>query len=150
MYARRGFVVAGIALLLACQDSSGPSAALSLRQIAGTWDLSEYALMLVSDTTVQVDLKAAAELSVTLTIGASGAATAVVTLQDQAADTMDVTVALQGDTLAYSTSGGSFEFQVALAARRMTWLALYTDEFADVDGDGFADETRERLTWLRR
>jgi hypothetical protein len=106
--------------------------------------------MLASDTTVQVDAKAALDLTATLTITAGGATTLAVSTSGAPSQTDQGTIALQGDTLVYSAPGGSLEFQVAVAARRMTWLALYTDEFADVDGDGFADETRERLTWLRR
>jgi len=150
MSARRGLAVAGVALLLACQDSSGPPAALSLAQLAGTWDLTEFALLLEADTTVQLDLKAEMDLAATLTIAAGGAATLTVSWQDEAPQSTAATIALRGDTLLYSTEGSNFEFRVALAARRMTWLALYTDEFADLDGDGSADETRERYGWLRR
>lgn len=149
MYARRGFAVAGVALLLACQDSSGPPAGLSLAQLAGTWDLREFELLLESDTTVQLDLKAAMDLTATLTITAGGAATLTLSLPGEPPQTDEVTIALRGDTLVYSNPS-SLEFRVAVAARRMTWLALYTDEFADLDADGYADETRERLEWLRR
>lgn len=150
MYARRGFAVAGVALLLACQDSSGPAPGLSLAQLAGTWDLSEFRLLLEADTTVQLDLKAAMDLTATLAITTGGAATLTVSLPDEAPESLQYTFALRGDTLVLSAPSTSFEFRITLAGRRMTWLALYTDEFADLNGDGSTDETREWYGWLRR
>ncbi len=57
---------------------------------------------------------------------------------------------MRSDTLEYTSAGSSLEFRARLDGRRMTWLALYTDEFADLTGDGVADETREAYGWLRR
>ena len=150
MYARRGLAVAGVALLLACQDSAGPTQELSLAQLAGTWDLSELKLLLESDRRVQVDLKAALDLTATLAITAEGATTLTVRFPDEAPDTVRGTMVLQGDTLVYNAPGTTFEYRITVAGRRMTWFALYTDEFVDLNGDGSADETRESYGWVRR
>jgi autotransporter translocation and assembly factor TamB len=150
MYARRGLAVAGVALLLACQDSAGPAPGLSLAQLAGTWDLSEFKLLLESDTTVQLDLKAATDLTATLAITAGGATTLTVRFPNEAPDTVQGTIVLQGDTLVYSAPSTRFEYRIAVTGRSMTWLALYTDEFADLNDDGSTDETREWYRWLRR
>jgi hypothetical protein len=150
MYARRGLAVAGVALLLACQDTSGPAPELSLAQLAGTWDLSELKLLLESDPTVQLDLKAALDVTATLAITAGGAAILTVSLPDEAPESLQITIALRGDTLVYNAPSTSFEYRIAVTGRRMTWLALYTDEFVDLNGDGSTDETRERYAWLRR
>ncbi len=139
--------------LLACSDGTGPQPALTLAQLAGTWDLTQFDLLMASDTTVKMDLKAYFDLSATLTTTAEGSARMVAWIQGSPPETTYATVQLFGDTIVYSaTAGGSFEFTVTLASgsSRMRWLALYTDEWLDVDHDGAADETRERYAWHRR
>jgi hypothetical protein len=152
MYARRGFAVAAVALLLACQDSAGPTPTpeLSLAQLAGTWDLSALKLLLESDTTVQLDLKAALDLTATLAITTGGATILTLQFPNEVPDTVEGTIVLQGDTLVYDSPSTTLEYRIAVTGRRMTWFALYTDEFADLTGDGFADETRETYGWVRR
>ena len=150
MYARRGFAVAAVALLLACKDSAGPTALLSVAQLAGTWDLSALKLLLESDTTVQLDAKALLDLRATLAITTGGASMLTFGFPNEVPQTIQGTMVLQGDTLVYSAPSTTLKYRIAVRGRRMTWLALYTDEFVDLTGDGLADETRESYGWLRR
>ncbi len=67
MFARRALpLTVSATLVLACSDSSGPNAGLSLSQLAGTWELTDFRLLLESDTTVQQDLMAGLGLTATL------------------------------------------------------------------------------------
>lgn len=143
-------VAVAATILLACSDASGPNDALTLRQIAGTWDMSQAELLLASDTTVRFDLKAAVGLAVTLSVTSSGNATLVALVSGEPPDTVHASFTLRGDTLTYSALGSDYEFRLGLAGNRMTWVALYTYDFFDITGDGVGDESRERYAWQRR
>ena len=150
MSARRAFPITVIAaLFLACSDSTGPKAGLSLAQLAGTWQLTDFRLQLVSDTTVQQDLVASLGLSATLVIATTGSATMTASVRGEQPQSVPATIALHCDTLRYTSQGGAFDFRVGLTGSRMTWRALYTAEVTDLTGDGVADETREAYGWQR-
>jgi hypothetical protein len=143
-------VAVAATILLACSDASGPNDALTLKQLAGTWDMSRAELLLAADTTIRFDLKAAVGLAATLSITSAGNATLVATVSGEAADTIHAYFTLRGDTLTYAAMGSEAEFKLRLAGNGMTWVALYTDDFFDITGDGVGDESRERYAWVRR
>jgi hypothetical protein len=149
MVSRAFLATLGIVAITACSDSTGPSSGVSLGRMAGTWDLSRLDMVLLSDSTVSQDLKAAFGISATLTIQRTGSAVLVLRQPGQPDATVSATVSLRGDTLAYVADSSGYEAIVRLSGRTMTWRALLTT-YWDLDGDGSAEEVFERDVWQRR
>jgi hypothetical protein len=144
MLPRLPLIAVGVAGLLACSDSSGPST-LSLGQLAGTWDLSRLDMLLASDTTVRQNVIQEYGLHASLTIDRDGATVLTVSMSGSAPDTAYGTIEIHGDTVAY----GDYEATVRLHGRTMTWLALETSSW-DIDNDGTPEDVLERDVWQRR
>lgn len=141
-------VAVATTILLGCSDSSGPST-LSVRQLAGAWDLSGLEMLLASDTTVRQDIKASSGVDVVLVINSDGSATLTLTQPGVPDFAFDATLAIHGDTVVFAEGGSTYEATIRLAGSRMTWLALQTVSW-DIDGDGSPEEALERDVWLRR
>jgi len=149
MSSRAFLATLGAVAITACSDTTGPSSGVSLGRMAGTWDLSRLEMVLLSDSTVSQDFKAALGLSATLTIQLNG--TAVLTLRQpgQPDTTVSAHVSLRGDTLAYVAGNSGYEAIVSISGRMMTWRAVQTT-YWDLDGDGSSEEVFERDVWQRR
>ena len=150
MFPRLPLAALAAAALIACSDSTGPSSALTLSHLAGTWDMTRLDMLLASDTTVRQDVKALFGLNVSLTITKDGGATLSIQSPGEPTQTVSATISIHGDTLVYEPANGStYEVTAKLAGRSMTWLAVETVEW-DLDGDGSPEEVRERDVWQRR
>ena len=138
-----------ILLGAACtQDGLGPTFK-TVADLAGRWTLTQLELTGVADPSQKVDLKTRFGISATLTIATGGQAVLTASVQgSQSVDT--ATIALHGDTLIYSRLGGSALAYVVSGSRTlMTWTAVATDDYFDLDGDGTGDESREIDGWQR-
>ncbi len=150
MFSRALLATLGVVVAItACSDSTGPSSEVSLGRMAGTWDLSRLELVLVSDSTVSQDLKAALGLSATLTILATGHAVLVLRQPGQPDTAVSASVSLRGDTLVYLVGGSDYEAIVRISGRTMTWRAVQTT-YWDLNGDGYSEEVFERDVWQHR
>lgn len=150
MFPRLPLAALAAAALIACSDSTGPSSALTLSHLAGTWDLTRLEMLLASDTSVRQDVKAILGLNASLTITNGGAATLSVQAPGEPTQTVSATISIHGDTIVYQpASGSTYEVTAKLAGRSMTWLAVETGDW-DLDGDGSPEEVREREVWQRR
>jgi hypothetical protein len=144
MFPRLPVAILGALTVLACSDSTGPSA-ISIAQLAGTWDLSRLDMLLVSDTTVSQNVVAQYGLTASLTINRNGTTMLTVSVTGSPPDTAYTTIAIHGDTVAY----GDYEATVRLHSRTMTWLALESSPW-DIDNDGTPEDVLERDVWQRR
>lgn len=150
MFPRLPLAALAAAALIACSDSTGPSSALTLSHLAGTWDMTRLEMLLASDNTVRQDLKALLGLNASLTINNDGGATLSIQSPGEPTQTVSATISIHGDTMVYDRANGStYKATVKLAGRSMTWLAVETD-YWDLDGDGEPEEVRERDVWQRR
>ena len=144
------YSLAGLALLgvMGCSDSTGPSSALTLAKIAGTWDLNRSEMLLATDTSVSADNSNGIEASLSIT--RNGMATLQVIYGGDSI-TVGGTIALRGDTVFYDAegSGSTYAAIVKLAGRTMTWLSVETVLY-DMDGDGTPEDAYERDVWQRR
>ncbi len=140
-----------VLLSAACsQDGTGPRFA-SVGDLAGRWNLASLVLVGVPDSSKRLDLIARFGLSATLSISPGGRAVITAILQgNESADTAALT--LHADTLTY-TSTRAYSYSVAYILRGsgkiMTWTAVQTNDFFDLDGDGTPDVAREIDTWQR-
>jgi hypothetical protein len=144
MFPRFPVAILGALTVIACSDSTGPSA-LSLAQLAGTWDLSRLDMLLVSDTTKSENVIQQFGLTASLTINRNGSTMLTISMTGGAPDTAYSTIAIHGDTLAF----GDYEVAARLHGRTMTWLALKTSLW-DIDNDGTPEDVWERDVWQRR
>lgn len=139
----------GLAAIVACSDSTGPSR-LSVAQLAGDWDLDHIDMMLASDTGTHRDVTTGSGIQVSLLINRNG--TALLTVGNPGSPDFLVSgrIALRGDTIIWQPEDGSdYGARVHLAGERMTWLSLNTYPY-DIDDDGSAEEVYERDVWQRR
>ncbi len=149
MFPRFSAAILGALTVIACSDSSGPSA-LSFAQLTGAWKLSRVDMLLASDTSVSQDVTAALGIvSATLTINRDGSAVLVAEVAGQPSMSFTVTMTLRGDTLVYESSGSTYESTVRLAGRTMTWRAVKTNLW-DMNGDGTPENVFERDIWQRQ
>lgn len=144
MKPRRLAIAAGVALALACGDSTG----VSVSDLAGTWVAQEIVFTNPANTSQSVDVVTLG-VTFTLTIRADSTFTTVFTEPGDLPETRSGDVSSNGDTLTVAESGQGSPTQF-LASRSGDTLTLTTsDEEYDFDGDSAEDPANLRIM-LRR
>jgi hypothetical protein len=151
MGAARAFVrlLISIAILAGCSSTSDPSGGLTIGDLAGDWNASEFRFTSVENPSESAELIEEGG-SAAFTISSDGAYTMVVTTPEASVDTTQGFMVLeQGFLLVTNTAapGSTTAFLVNLAG---TTLTMTTDEADfDFDGDGTEEPARLRIVLAR-
>lgn len=128
-----------VVTVAACSDEP-TSAGLSLADLSGDWDCTEYLLVDFADQSNTFDFLTDAGISLSLEIRSDGRV--ILFIDGTPSDTSTAT--LNGDILEYSGSS----YRVALSGNNMTMTGRDTIAY-DFDSDGTDEDAFEGIKWLR-